>query len=430
MWWTVFETIVSLLESCIVIHFICAFLKHDFKTIRGKIVFIVGVLIDFFSVTIINHVTPYEGIWGIIYMVIYSIYAIIFLDDTIKRKLFAAFIAVIIILGSGAFVSGIVSTVLDGKLSDIYEEKIINRFFSMILVQVILIFVYDLILKYSVSSLKKKEWNLVLSILILSFLSLAFIHVTLININIDIYYARFLMASEFGIIILNIVCFYMTYELNKSNIETEELRIQTQQNEYRIQYAENIRSQYEEIRRMRHDMKQNLAVISTLYKEKKYKEAGEYTDKISYNLAKLEMLIDVGNDFINAILNSKLSIAKEHGIEVLCVSSNNVDGVEYIDLCNLLGNMLDNAMEAAGKCDNSLIEVSVNSDEDKIHVMISNSIKESVMKNNFDLISTKNDNNTHGYGIKTIKSIAKKYGGIANFYEDKNMFYCQVIMYK
>lgn len=130
MWWTVFETIVSLFESCVVIHFICAFLNHDFKTVRGKIVFIVGVLIDFISVTIINHFTPYEGIWGIIYMVIYSIYAIIFLDDTIKRKLFAAFIAVIIILCSGAFVSGIVSTVLDGKLSDIYEEKIINRFFQ------------------------------------------------------------------------------------------------------------------------------------------------------------------------------------------------------------------------------------------------------------------------------------------------------------
>ena len=92
--------------------------------------------------------------------------------------------------------------------------------------------------------------------------------------------------------------------------------------------------------------------------------------------------------------------------------------------------MLDNAIEAAQKCDNSFVEVSVNSDEDKIHVIISNSIKEPVLKNNIDLQSTKYDNNIHGYGVKTIKSIAKKYNGIANFYEDKNIFYCQVLMYK
>lgn len=430
MLWTIFEITVSLLESCIVMHFICAFLEHDFRTARGKTVYAAGVLIDFIAVTIINRVTSYEGIWGIIYMVIYSLYAVIFLDDTLKRKLFAAFIAVIVLLCSGAFVSGFVSMVSDGELSDIYEEKITNRFFSMILVQVILIFVYDLILKYSVSSLKKKEWNLVLSIMMISFLSLAFIHVTLININFDIYYVRFLMASEFGIIILNIVCFYMTYELSKSNIETEELRIRTQQDEYRIHYAENIRSQYEEIRRIRHDMKQDLTVISALYREGKYKEADRYADKISDSLTKLDTLIDVGNDFINAILKSKLSIAKERGIDVLCVASNNIGGVEDTDLCNLLGNILDNSIDAAEKCENGFIEISIDSDEDKIHIMAVNSIKNPVLENNAALISTKPNNKLHGYGIKTIRSIAEKYNGMVRFYEEDNVFCCQVLMYK
>lgn len=430
MWWTVFETIVSLFESCVVIHFICAFLKHDFKTVRGKIVYIIGVIIDFAAVIILNSITVYEGLLGIIYILVYLIFSSIFLKGEFLQKIFTSFLTNIILVCTGLIVSGIISTVYRDNLSEIYDYKSFLRMVSMLINQLLLICVYNLVLKYKVSMLKKKEWHLILSVLGISFVSLALIHFTIINSSIETEYTKFIVIAEFGIIILNIVCFYMTYALNRSNSEAENLRVQKQQEEYRTQYSENIRSQYEEIRRIRHDMKQNLAVISALYKEGKYKEAGEYIDKISYNLAKLEMFIDVGNDFINAILNSKLSIAKEHGIEVLCVSSSNMRGVEDTDLCNLLGNMLDNAIEAAGKCNNSLIEVSINSDDDKIHVMISNSIKESVLKNNCDLVSTKDDDNTHGYGIKTIKSIAEKYSGIANFYEDKNMFYCQVIMYK
>lgn len=405
-------------------------MNHDFKTVRGKAVFIIGVAIDFICVTLINQFTIYEGVLGFIYIFIYILYSAILLDGTIKKKLFASITAVLVLILVGAVVSSFVSIISERNLALLYGKKITERIYSVVGIQILTIVIYDLILKYSVSSLKKREWNLVISILVISFISMAFIHLTLISTDIDINYTRMIMASELGIIVLNIVCFYMTYALSKSNSETEALREQKQQDEYRAHYAENIKNQYEEMRRIRHDMKQNLTVISALYKEGKYKEACKYADKISDNLTKFDILIDVGNDFINAILNSKLSIAKEHGIEVLCVSSSNIGGVEDTDLCNLLGNMLDNAIEAAEKCNNSFIEVSLNSDEYKIHVMISNSIKESVFKHNCNLVSTKNDNNTHGYGIKTIKSIAEKYGGIANFYEDENMFYCQVIMYK
>lgn len=115
---------------------------------------------------------------------------------------------------------------------------------------------------------------------------------------------------------------------------------------------------------------------------------------------------------------------------MICSSSNNVSGIDDIDLCNLLGNMLDNAIEAAKVCDKGYIEVSINSDENKLLVIIANSIMQSVLKPNKELASTKQDRERHGYGIKTIKSIAGKYGGVAKFYEEDKMFYCQVLMYK
>lgn len=428
--WKVFEIGVNLLESFVIIHFICAFMNHNFKSNKGKIVYIIGVLVDFFAVTIMNHYTIYEGILGILYVIVYFIFSLFFLNGTLLEKIFSVCLANLVVICISSFVTNIVSTVLRNNLSLIYEQLSTARICSIIVVQVLIICVYDLIIKFKFVSLNKSEWRLVLSVLGISSVSLAFIHITLIYVDLEIYFAELIMLAEFGIILLNIVCFYMTYSLSKSNSETEELRMLRQQEEYRTQYAEEIKNQYEEIRRMRHDMKQNFAVISALHNEGKYDEAKEYIDKISENLAKFDMIIDVENDFLNAILNFKLSIAQKRGIAVVCDSVSSIDGIEDIDLCNIIGNILDNAIEAAEKCDKGMIEVSIRSDENKIHILIANSIGSSVLTRNQELKSTKKDGFCHGYGVKTIKSIAEKYNGFARFNEEGKTFYCQAVMYK
>lgn len=428
--WKVFETAVSLFESCVVIYFICSLLQHSFKSINGKLIYMIGIAMDFICVNIINNHMEYESIFGTAYIIIYLAFSIVFLKGTFIQKVFASVIANSVLVCTVSIVTGIMSGALKNDYLQIYTSRSIYRAVAMIMNQFILILIFNIILKYKVITIKKHEWRLILSILGISFVSLALIHFAVIETDIEPQYSKFLMLSEFGIIFLNIVCFYMTYSLSKSNSEAEELRIKNQQEEYRLSYAENIKNQYEEIRRMRHDMKQDLAVLSELYREQKYDEARSFADKVSKNLAKFDNVIDVQNVFINAILNSKLSTALEYGIKVICSSSNNVSGIDDIDLCNLLGNMLDNAIEAAKMCEMGYIEVSINSDENKILVIIANSVVKSVLNYNKELITTKADSARHGYGIKTIKSIANKYNGTAKFYEESNLFYCQVLMYK
>lgn len=345
--WKVFEISINLFESFVVIHFICAFLNHDFKSFRGKVVYIVGVLADFSVVTILNQFTIYEGLLGAIYISIFILYSCLFLNGTFLKKIFTACITNIVLIFVNALVTNIVSTVFKDNLTLIYEEMSVARVCSIIVVQILLICVYNVILKLSFVSLNKSEWKIILSVFSISFISLAFIHIALINMETSDRYAKFVMVAEFGIIILNVVCLYMTCELSRSNAETEKMRMQRQQEEYSINYAENIREQYEEMRRMRHDMKQNVAVIAALYNDGKYDEACKYVDKLSDNLDRIEIIVNVRNVFINAILNTKLSIAKGYGIQVLCTLSSNIVGIEDVDLCILLGNMLDNAIEAA-----------------------------------------------------------------------------------
>ena len=142
--------------------------------------------------------------------------------------------------------------------------------------------------------------------------------------------------------------------------------------------------------------------------------------------------IDVGNVFINAILNTKISIARNHDINFVFTGSKQLDGVADIDMCNLLGNILDNAIEncSASPDAHKSIICNFSGDEYKIMIYVSNTIEKSVLSENHSLKTSKSRLQGHGYGIKTIKQIAEKYNGSADFYEKDNMFVCCVMLYR
>ncbi len=278
-------------------------------------------------------------------------------------------------------------------------------------------------------SLTKNEWFLILITFVFSFTTIAIIHIAQIYYDIPREATILMLFAEICAVILFVASFYIILALSKSNKESEELHILKQQNEYRQQYAKNVKMQYDEIRQIRHDMKQSYIIINSLITDKKYNEATEYINSHISITGKSEILIDVHNDFVNAILNSKLTYAKSIGIDVICSSTSNIHGIEDADLCSLLGNMLDNAIEACEKCTGEkLIEASITIRENKCCILVSNSVESDILKDNKALKTTKKDFDNHGFGVKSIRTISEKYGGVANFYQERNMFNCQVVL--
>lgn len=431
--WSLFELLVTLFESFVCIYFVCSFLKHDFSTSRGKIIFIGGSVVFTALVTAINSVTLYEGVIGIIYSLFYFIFALLFLHGTVLKKLFVSIFTNVISMFVSSSVVSIISVALQDNINVIYTEKTLIRFVMVIIVQAVRVYAYGVILKIAVSkefALKKKEWFLIITVFVISFVSLGILHMTQVDQQLPLNVTQLMLLSELGIIIVNIVCFYMTIALSKSNQETLDLKSLEQQHELRIQYAENVRQQYEEIRSIRHNIKQDFAVINALLREQKFKEATDFTEKCGDNLSKLDVVMDVGNVFVNAILNSKISLAKEKGINIICSSSKDLTEVEDIDLCVLLGNMLDNAIEGAEKSTKKSVEASIAADGSRLFIKVMNTINKSVLQNNPELKTDKEDKRFHGYGVDTIKSIAKKYNGHYDFYEENKYFCCNVVLQK
>ncbi len=434
IFWNFFEITGSLCEQIIVFYFICKFLKHDFKTARGKLVFVSGCVFGTALVTFINYFTLYDWWLSALFIIYWFAFTLLFIKGKVLYKLLATTISCIVLMSVSNLTTGIFSIITKSNLDDLLNAQNIYRILCVLMGQLLNLYFFSLILKVSdktVLLMKKREWILIISVFIISVFSLAMIHLALKETSLSETMSVMILLAEIGLISLNVICLYITVSLNQSNRETEELKLKEQQLLHNIQYAETVRSQYQEMRSMRHDMKQHLVAVSSLQLEGKYDTAQKYISNISKHLEQIEMFMDVGNDFVNAILNSKLSIAKSKGIEVLCNSSNEISGVDEYDLCSLIGNMLDNAIEAAEKAgSNAVVEVSILSDKYRIMITVSNSIANSVLCANSELDTTKKEPYLHGFGIKSIKAIAEKYGGNVDFYEEDLTFFSRVILGK
>lgn len=432
--WNIFEIAVNFLEAFIMFYFICGFLKHDFKTPKGKGIFVIGSVLKAVMTTLMNHITLYDWWVGCIAILELFIISCIFLKADIMTKLFASAITEVVSMVSGNFVTAVLSVALSTVPEELFGMQSAYRILGVLMCQTINVFLYSLILKFvdkTILAMKKKEWILIVSVFLISVLSFGVIQTAINETTLSEETTLMLMMCEIGLFALNIICLYITISLNKSNRAAEELKLKEQQLKNDIQYAETVRSQYQEIRRIRHDIKQQLATVSGLQFERKYDKAQKYISEVTDSIEQLDMFMDVGNDFVNAILNSKLSIAKSKGIEVLCNFSGKVEGINEYDLCNLMGNVLDNAIEAAERSgDNAVVEVSLFSDKHKLVFTVSNSISKSVLNSNPKLKTVKDKPELHGFGVQTIKTIADKYDGNVDFYEEDLVFFCRVLLCK
>lgn len=433
--WLIIEWGTNFFQSFLCIHFIIVSFDNKCKILNVKKVHIIGTLFMTTVVALLNYITIYEGLLGVIYSMCFFLFAYIFLHGSILKKIFISVFTNICLIVAATIVSNILLSFIKNDLSYIYTEQCLERLLYMIITTALIAYIFAISKRFTSGkkeSLKIKEWILILSVLGISFFIVAIMQITILDAEIDKEKLNLLMASELGIILINILCLYITVSLNETHKREEQLIIDKRRSEYGQQYAQTIKEQYEQTRRLRHDMKQYASAMQALIKGGKLTEAEELAEQQTESLSRIETVINVNNDFLNAILNSKLSFAKSKGIDVLCSIENDISGIDDIDLCNLIGNLLDNAILAAEKCDpeSRLIEIKISSAGSRLVMIVRNSICDSVLRENPELKSTKADSFEHGFGIKTIKYIAEKYNGKFDYYEEDLMFVSRVELHK
>lgn len=214
----------------------------------------------------------------------------------------------------------------------------------------------------------------------------------------------------------------------------EKLDLQLKYDNLRAEYN-NDKSQREEIerlhentRRLKHDMRNHIMVIASYLNNNEVENAKEYLSVMLDNLNKVYSYVNTGNSVMNYIINSKLEYAHEKGIEVKAEIENlSFKKIGSVDFSSLLGNTLDNAIEASLNIKEPFVYVGILKKRGYDTILIKNRIEKSVLETNPELNTVKGNFQSHGYGVKQIKEITEKYDGIIDIYEENNMFCVNIL---
>lgn len=234
-----------------------------------------------------------------------------------------------------------------------------------------------------------------------------------------------ILISQFLlIVILNI-----SYEKSKKLIITE---CNLNKLEADSKYNKEIRTIYNEMIQWKHDWQNYINVSIYMLKEKRIEEAEIYLNKISKGInydRKYKNFITSNNNILNAIINSKIIVAVEKKIDV----STNVNITEYIyiddlDLCGLLGNLMDNAIEACERIEKDrFINIKIITTKKNLIILIQNSMNGNIELKDNEYFSSKKKG-LLGRGIMQINKIVDQYNGVVTRKHDNYIFETKIVM--
>lgn len=418
------EFLASLAECLIVVRFCNKFL--EFKNAKNHLIKSTAFfLILFIDNILLSQKSGFENLSIVILLAVVFIYSILFLKGKIYEKLLVTFIPTITTLPISLITVHAFSLWGDVSVTNNFNHRFMILFFSKFAFFIVCEVIIKL-KKHKSYSLTSFQWLMQLSCFVISFL----IANTLWKISIEDFDNR--LAYLFIYILLaflNVILYTLLNIFQKdNNIKSEYKAAQAELNSQK-QLFPKIQDQYKEIKTLKHDMKHCLTTAAELISNNEAEKAYSYIENV------LNERIDTalsttftGNAVIDAVLSDKQQSCNKKSIEMKMIIDTELAEISTVDLSILLSNMLDNAINGCTNSASPKIELSIKKKKAYVVIVVRNSISYSILSENPELKTSNPDKEYHGYGIQSIKNIAKQYGGVAEFYEDNGFFITEVTL--
>ena len=350
------------------------------------------------------------------------------------QKLIGVTLLLAIMLGTSLAGAGIVAAIMGTTIEATLETQDTSRLVSLIFIKTIQVSLLYLLSKKHVPNRKlgKIPTTIIGLVTAIIFVFVMVLRASIDTPDVNTVQSGLFVLTSIVLLLITISVFMMNELFVMEEAKNANLAISLQRMELERGFFNEIDTIYKDIRAWRHEYRNNLIALRNLIHLEDKEKILAYIDKISGEPLRFETTLQTGNLILDAIVSSKLGLAQKKGIEVAVQAvypkSNTI---EDNDLCTIVGNLLDNAIEACGEAGPSserrYIDFSLLVKGKNLVISVHNSFFHEIRQNNGRYESSKVGPH-HGIGLGLIDSTVNKYGGHVMRWHENSVFITNIII--
>ena len=418
--WIAIEIAAIFIEDMAIVFFLNSRYFSKVETIIPQLLAWLCLFVWGFTATFLNFpVWLYEGICYVIVLA----YLLLAKYGTFGQKLFGTVLTYALVIGSSLAGAGLASLITDVSVGHtlVYQDS--SRLLAIILIKSMQVIMFYILAKkhYSFRALQKRPVIVLTCIAVMVLMCLLLMLINLSDFDAQTNHLLIWLAAGLMFILIGIFAMYEMYIREETrNID---LSTRLQRLELESTYFKELNVMQTDLRAWRHEYKNNLIALRALIEDGSPEKTREYLDKISVETFHDSAMLQTGNTVLDAVVSTKLMLARSRGIEISIQSVYpEINNIEDNDLCAIAGNLLDNAIEACERMEETgqtrFISFSLLTKGKNLMLSIINSYEGEIKRAGKMFITAKNSQ-LHGIGIRFIDSIVDKYQGhVLREYQD------------
>ena len=235
-----------------------------------------------------------------------------------------------------------------------------------------------------------------------------------------------------GIFLNSVIIYYAIQKLAEWISRKKEYEVVQYQNEVLIKTTLEKDEMNKEVRKIWHDFNNHMSCIDMLLQMNNVEKARAYIQNMNASCQTIYMGIKTGNEMADVVINQKFVLAQNQGVEMHVSGALDEHlNINQMDLCAILCNSLDNAIEACCQIEdkaNRKIKVILKMHKDYFLIEVVNSVKQVITTQHKHLPTTKNNKLRHGIGMISMQNIVEKYKGNLEWKCEDNQFILSIML--
>ena len=420
------DILINLFAAAVAVEYMDRGFQKKYAGIKRHLFFLCGFVVYFGVVTALNYWRPFEGAVGVCYTLVLIGYAMAALEGNIREKVKMGIFWVVIALFSAYLIFIILGLTTGMELVNLLRSRSELKLYLSVAGTVLKFSLGRLVLAFKKgrqSSDQRQDWIMSGAFFLVFILAVGMFQLELRELELPVrYYLSLVILTGFCMII--ILLEHLHRKLEEREREANRLKLWKQENEHQEDQMKRLWKMIREAKRARHDMKYRLEVLYRLARKGEAESVAQYIEKIDKELGNFpELPQDTGNEGLNAALTRSVQECHEQGIDFRYMIVGDMRRMDSMDIGILYYNLLSNAIEAnAGNDKERKIELNIWNKGNRIYCHLENSIHNSIMKENPGLMTTKEEKESHGFGMQKILEIVNKYDGVYECKEEDGNF--------